>query len=48
MDRLISEEYNIECMLITDNQAREDELVKEYERREVRANDNNKNRKEDV
>lgn len=37
MDRL--EEYNIECMLITDNQAREDELVKEYERREVRAND---------
>ena len=30
MDRL--EEYNIECMLINDNQAQEDELIKEYER----------------
>lgn len=30
MDKL--EEYNIECMLINDNQAREDELIKEYER----------------
>lgn len=30
MDRL--EEYNIECMLINDNQAKEDELIKEYER----------------
>lgn len=30
MDRL--EEYDIECMLINDNQAQEDELIKEYER----------------
>ena len=30
MDRL--EEFNIECMLINDNQTQEDELIKEYER----------------
>lgn len=29
MDRL--EEYSIECMMIHDNQLREDELIKEYE-----------------